>query len=56
MKIEPGIYPGVSFEDYAKWEAVNNSVLQILNKKSALHAKAKPKENENENRITQTEN
>ena len=40
MKLEPGIYPGVSFADYMKWDAVNNSLLKILAKKSPLHAKA----------------
>lgn len=34
----PGTYPGVSFEDYIKWNAINHSKLQRIDK-SPLHAK-----------------
>ena len=40
MKIEPGIYHGVTFEEYKAWEAVNNSVLSRLATKSPAHARA----------------
>lgn len=35
---EPGIYPGVPFQDYKSWEAVNNSLLWTLKTKSPFHA------------------
>lgn len=36
---EPGIYPGVPFDEYLKWEAVNHSFLHELDTKSPAHAK-----------------
>lgn len=36
---EPGIYPGVPFDEYQQWEAVNNSLLRVIIEKSPLHAK-----------------
>lgn len=36
---EPGIYPGVPFNEYLEWEAVNNSLLWIIEKQSPAHAK-----------------
>jgi hypothetical protein len=35
---EPGIYKDVPFEEYLSWEAVNNSILRIIAKKSPAHA------------------
>lgn len=37
--VRPGIYPDVPYSEYEKWDAVNNSVLWILESKSPLHAK-----------------
>ena len=34
----PGIYPGISFEDYCSWDAINNSVLKELREKTPAHA------------------
>jgi exodeoxyribonuclease VIII len=39
MKVEPGIYPGVPFDEYAKWDAVNNSLLNLIISHSPAHAK-----------------
>ncbi len=36
---KPGIYPGVPFEEYAKWQAVNISLLITLQDQSPFHAK-----------------
>ena len=36
--ISPGIYTGVSFDDYCQWDAVNHSKLVRIDK-SPLHAK-----------------
>ena len=36
---EPGIYPGIPFEQYMQWDAVNNSLLSVLINKSPAHAK-----------------
>ena len=36
---EPGMYYGISFEDYVEVSAVNNSVLKILTDQSPAHAK-----------------
>lgn len=33
---EPGVYPGVSFDDYARWDAANHSILRHF-KKTAAH-------------------
>ena len=38
---KPGIYPGVPFDEYLEWEAVNNSLLWTIVKQSPAHAKAK---------------
>ena len=38
IKVEPGIYEGVSFETYQSWGCINNSVLSIIAEKTALHA------------------
>jgi hypothetical protein len=38
MKIEPGIYANVPFEDYSRWRAVNHSVLKHF-KKTPAHAR-----------------
>lgn len=38
MKVEPGIYPGVSYNEYASWEAVNHSKLVGFNNTPA-HAR-----------------
>jgi len=35
----PGIYPGISFEEYVAWEAINNSVLSVIRKTTPAHAK-----------------
>ena len=40
MKVEPGIYPGVPFDEYIKWDAINNSLLWIIQNQSPAHAKA----------------
>jgi exodeoxyribonuclease VIII len=40
MKIDPGVYPGVPFDVYASWEAINSSVLHHFGKTPA-HAYAK---------------
>lgn len=34
---EPGVYPGIPFDDYARWDAVNHSVLRHM-KKTPAHA------------------
>jgi len=39
MTPKPGIYPGVPFDEYVKWEAVNNSFLWTMKTKSAAHAR-----------------
>ncbi|MHC4621811.1 MAG: PD-(D/E)XK nuclease-like domain-containing protein [Planctomycetota bacterium] len=36
---EPGIYPGIPFDEYREWDAVNNTMLGVLADKSPLHAK-----------------
>jgi exodeoxyribonuclease VIII len=36
---KPGIYPGVPFDQYQQWEAVNNSFLSVLLNKSPAHAR-----------------
>ena len=36
---EPGIYPGVPFDEYFAWESVNNSILSIIDNQSPMHAK-----------------
>ena len=36
---KPGIYPGVPFNEYVEWEAVNNSLLWTMKSKSPAHAK-----------------
>lgn len=39
MLVEPGIYYGVSFDDYLSWDAASCSVLKRILSHSALHAK-----------------
>lgn len=39
MALKPGIYPGVPFDEYQQWDAVNNSFLWELSTKSPAHAK-----------------
>lgn len=39
ITIEPGIYPGVPYDQYEQWDAINNSMLWTLNEQSPLHAK-----------------
>lgn len=39
MVPEIGIYPGIPFEEYQSWDAVNNSTLWTLKTHSPLHAK-----------------
>jgi len=39
MRIKPGIYPGVPFDEYKNWDAVNNSLLSTLLSRSPAHAK-----------------
>lgn len=39
MTLKPGIYPGVPFDEYQRWDAVNNSFLWELSTKSPAHAK-----------------
>ena len=34
---EPGVYPGISFDDYARWDAINHSVLRHF-RKTPAHA------------------
>jgi len=41
MTPKPGIYYGVRFEEYQKWDAVNNSVLKILSDERRCPAHAK---------------
>ena len=36
---KPGIYPGVPFDVYKEWDAVNNSLLTVIDTKSPAHAK-----------------
>lgn len=36
---KPGIYPGVPFEEYCKWDAANNTTLGIIDNQSPAHAK-----------------
>ena len=36
---EPGIYPGVTYEEYAKWDCINNSRLWKLKSTSPMHVK-----------------
>ena len=38
---EPGIYPGISFDEYCQWDAVNHSRLQRIDK-SPLHCRELP--------------
>ena len=38
MTPNPGIYPGVPFDEYAEWGCVNNSFLWTMKTKSAAHA------------------
>lgn len=38
MHVEPGVYPNVPFDDYARWDAINWSVLKHF-RTSALHAR-----------------
>ena len=37
--LKPGIYPGVPFDEYLKWEAVSNTLLVKLRKQSPMPAK-----------------
>jgi exodeoxyribonuclease VIII len=37
---EPGIYTGIPFDEYLQWDAVNNTMLRIIEKQSPAHAKA----------------
>lgn len=37
---EPGIYTGISFDEYLTWEAVNNTLLRTIASQSPAHAKA----------------
>lgn len=39
IKKEPGIYPGVTYEEYSQWDAINNTVLWKLKSKSPMHCK-----------------
>lgn len=39
MTPEPGIYPGVPFDEYVAWDAVNNSFLWTMKTKNAAYAK-----------------
>ncbi len=39
MNPEPGIYPGVAFDEYRQWPYVNNTLLHIIATRSAAHAK-----------------
>lgn len=36
---KPGIYPGVPFDEYCEWDAVNNSILSKIISHSPAHAK-----------------
>jgi exodeoxyribonuclease VIII len=38
-KIEPGIYEGMSFDDYCQIDAINNSSLKVMKEKSPKHYK-----------------
>jgi exodeoxyribonuclease VIII len=37
---EPGIYVGIPFDEYLQWDALNNTLLRIIEKQSPAHAKA----------------
>jgi hypothetical protein len=39
QKLKPGIYPNVPFDEYLQWEAINNTLLRIIDTQSAAHAK-----------------
>ena len=39
MNPKPGIYPGVSFEEYKSWDAINNSLLEIILELTPAHAR-----------------
>ena len=36
---EPGIYPGVTYEEYAQWSGINNTTLWKLKSTSPMHCK-----------------
>ena len=36
---QPGIYPGVTYEEYAMWDAINNTTLWKLKSRSPMHCK-----------------
>jgi hypothetical protein len=40
MKLKPGIYPGIPFDEYCAWKAVNNTLLEIIAEYTPAHAKA----------------
>jgi len=39
IKLDCGIYPGMSYEEYAKIDAVNNSLLWLMHEQSPMHVK-----------------
>ncbi len=38
-QVDPGIYPGVPFDEYLTWDAVSNTFLKTLMERSPKHAK-----------------